>query len=268
MDLGIKNRVAFITGASAGIGLSTAEAFVKEGAKVVICGRNEQKLNDAKNQLKKTTGSEVDAYACDTSNFDQVEKTVNQIIKVYDKIDILINNAGKAQAGGVVDAKPEDWKSMIDVKIYSLINTCKLIAPVMKKNKWGRIVNMSSIGGIYPNPKLTISHGLSAAINNLTKSLSLDLAPYNIIANAIGIGAVRTKNWEENMLPKVRLTRKDLANLDNEVIIKKLGEELTPVGRFGKPIEIAQIACFLCSECNGFVTGSVIEASGGADKFM
>ena len=104
MDLGIKNRVAFITGASAGIGLSTAEAFVKEGAKVVICGRNEQKLNDAKNQLKKTTGSEVDAYACDTSNFDQVEKTVNQIITVYDNIDILLNNAGKAQAGGVVDA--------------------------------------------------------------------------------------------------------------------------------------------------------------------
>ena len=111
---------------------------------------------------------------------------------------------------------------MIDVKIYSLINTCKLIAPIMKKNKWGRIVNMSSIGGIYPNPKLTISHGLSAAINNLTRSLSLDLAPYNIIANAIGIGAVRTKNWEENMLPKVRQTRKDLANLDDEVIIKQL----------------------------------------------
>ena len=254
MDLGIKDKVAFITGASAGIGLSTAEAFVNEGAKVIICGRNQQKLDDAKKQIKQNTGAEVGSYACDTSK--------------YKKIDILINNAGKAQAGGVVDAKPEDWQSMIDVKIYSLINTCKLIAPIMKKNKWGRIVNMSSIGGIYPNPKLTISHGLSAAINNLTRSLSLDLAPYNIIANAIGIGAVRTKNWEENMLPKVRQTRKDLANLDDEVIIKQLGEELTPVGRFGKPIEIAQIACFLCSECNGFVTGSVIEASGGADKFM
>ena len=210
MDLGIKNKVAFITGASAGIGLSTAEAFVNEGAKVIICGRNQQKLDDAKKQIKQNTGVEVGSYSCDTSKFDQVEKTVNEIVKEYKKIDILINNAGKAQAGGVVDAKPEDWQSMIDVKIYSLINTCKLIAPIMKKNKWGRIVNMSSIGGIYPNPKLTISHGLSAAINNLTRSLSLDLAPYNIIANAIGIGAVRTKNWEENILPKVRQTRKDL----------------------------------------------------------
>ena len=268
MDLGIKNKVAFITGASSGIGLATAELFAKEGAKVIICGRNEVNLKKAKDEIKKSTGHEVDFFSCDTSKFDHVEKVVSKIVEKYKKIDILINNAGKAQAGGVVDAPDEAWKSMIDVKIYSLINTCKTIAPIMKKNNWGRIVNMSSIGGIYPNPKLTISHGLSAAINNLTKSLSLDLAPYNIIVNAIGIGAVRTKNWEENMLPKVRQTRKDLASLNDEEIIKSIGKEHTPVGRFGKPIEIAQIACFLCSECNGFVTGSVIEASGGADKFM
>jgi len=94
MDLGIKNKVAFITGASAGIGLSTAEAFVNEGAKVIICGRNQQKLDDAKKQIKKNTGAEVGSYACDTSKFDQVEKTVNEIVKEYKKIDILINNAG------------------------------------------------------------------------------------------------------------------------------------------------------------------------------
>ena len=268
MDLGLKDKIAFITGASSGIGLATAELFAKEGAKVIICGRNQSNLEKAKVEIKKITNTDVDYFSCDTSKFDQVEPVVKKITDKYERIDILINNAGKAQAGGVVDAPNEAWSSMIDVKIYSLINTCKIIAPIMKKNNWGRIVNMSSIGGIYPNPKLTISHGLSAAINNLTKSLSLDLAPYNIIVNAIGIGAVRTKNWEENMLPKVRQTRKDLASFKDDEIIKKIGKELTPVGRFGKPIEIAQIACFLCSECNGFVTGSVIEASGGADKFM
>ena len=268
MDLGLKDKIVFITGASSGIGLATAEIFANEEAKVIICGRNMSNLKKAKDEIKKITNRDVDYFSCDTSKFDQVESVVKKITDKHGKIDILINNAGKAQAGGVVDAPNEAWSSMIDVKIFSLINTCKIIAPIMKKNNWGRIVNMSSIGGIYPNPKLTISHGLSAAINNLTKSLSLDLAPYNIIVNAIGIGAVRTKNWEENMLPKVRQTRKDLASFKDEEIIKKIGKELTPVGRFGKPIEIAQIACFLCSECNGFVTGSVIEASGGADKFM
>ena len=113
MDLGLKNKVAFITGASSGIGLSTAEEFAKEGAKVIICGRNGQKLEEAKKQIKEVTGVEVDAFACDTSNFEQVEKTIHEIEKSYNKIDILVNNAGKAQAGGIVDARPEDWQSMI-----------------------------------------------------------------------------------------------------------------------------------------------------------
>ena len=268
MDLGLKNKVTFITGSSSGIGLATAKQFAHEGSKVIICGRNEEKLINAKKEILEITSSDVDYHICDTSKSEQVEKTVSKILSKHQKIDILVNNAEKAQAGGIIDASDDAWRSMIDIKIFSLINTCRAIAPIMKKNNWGRIVNMSSIGGIYPNPKLTISHGLSAAINNLTKSLSLDLASHNIIVNAIGIGAVRTINWEENMLPKVRETRQDLADLDNEEIIKIIGKEYTPVGRFGKPSEIAQIACFLSSECNGFVTGSVIEASGGADKFM
>lgn len=268
MKLGLNNKIAFITGASSGIGLATAEFFALEKAKVVICGRNLENLKIAKQKIQNCTGFEIDFFQCDTSIYEQVEYVVKEIYKKYNKIDILINNAGKAQAGGINETSHKDWKSMIDVKIYSLINTCKIISPIMKKNMWGRIVNVSSIGGIYPNPKLTISHGLSAAINNLTKSLALELAPFNILVNAIGVGAVRTKNWEENMLPKVRLTRKDLSDLNDEEIISKLGKELTPIGRFGKPLEIAQISAFLSSECNGFVTGSVIEASGGADRFM
>lgn len=268
MEFGLNNKVTFITGASAGIGLSTAQVFAIENAQVIICGRDLNNLREAKKTIKSLTGKDIDFFQCDTSEYDQVEIVVREICKKYGKIDILINNAGKAKAGGIIDSSHEDWKSMIDVKIFSLINTCKTICPIMKKNMWGRIINISSIGGTYPNPKLTISHGLSATINNLTKSLALELAPFNILVNAIGVGAVRTKNWEENMLPKVRSTRTDLANLSDEEIIKKIGKELTPVGRFGKPLEIAQISAFLSSECNGFVTGSIIEASGGADRFM
>ena len=91
MDLGLKDKIAFITGASAGIGLSTAEAFVNEGAKVIICGRNQQKLDEAKKQIKKNTGADVSSYTCDTSKFDQVEKTVNEIVKEYKKIDIALD---------------------------------------------------------------------------------------------------------------------------------------------------------------------------------
>ncbi len=127
---------------------------------------------------------------------------------------------------------------------------------------------MSSVGGIYPNPKLLVSHVLSAAINNLTRGLALEVAPHGILVNAIALGAIRTDNWEQNMIPKVRETRPDLAGLPDEDLVARVGAEYTPVGRFGLPQEIAAIAAFLVSERNGFVTGHTIEASGGAERFF
>jgi 3-oxoacyl-[acyl-carrier protein] reductase len=127
---------------------------------------------------------------------------------------------------------------------------------------------MSSIGGIYPNPKLFVSHVLSAAINNLTKSLALEVAKDGILVNAIGIGAVATDNWANNMLPAVRKNRLEMSSLNDDEVLARISAELTPVGRAGAPEEIAAIAAFLGSARNGFVTGDTIEASGGADRFM
>lgn len=138
----------------------------------------------------------------------------------------------------------------------------------MRINSWGRIVNISSIGGIYSNPKLLISHTLSAAINNFTKGLALEVAADGILVNAIGLGAVATPNWTSNMVPLVRRTREDLADLSERELVERLGKEKTPVGKFGQPENIADIAAFLASDRNRFVTGSTIEASGGADRFI
>jgi 3-oxoacyl-[acyl-carrier protein] reductase len=127
---------------------------------------------------------------------------------------------------------------------------------------------MSSIGGIYPNHKLLISHVLSAAINNLTKSLALEVAADGILVNAIGIGAVATDNWANNMIPALRHARPELAHLSDDEILSKISAERTPTGRAGDPRDIAAIAAFLASNRNRFVTGDTIEASGGADRFM
>jgi 3-oxoacyl-[acyl-carrier protein] reductase len=127
---------------------------------------------------------------------------------------------------------------------------------------------MSSIGGIYPNPKLFVSHVLSAAINNLTKSLAMEVAKDGILVNAIGIGAVATDNWTNNMVPAVRQARQEFSTLSDDEVIARISAELTPVGRAGTAQEIAAIAAFLSSDRNGFVTGDTIEASGGADRFM
>jgi 3-oxoacyl-[acyl-carrier protein] reductase len=157
---------------------------------------------------------------------------------------------------------------MTDIKLSAMRRLCKAAIPVMRAQRWGRIINISSIGGTYPNPKLFISHVISAAINNFTKSLAIEVAADGILVNAIGCGAIDTDNWANNMVLAIRRARPELASLSDEQVLAKITAELTPVGRAGSPREIAAIAAFLASDRNGFVTGDTIEASGGADRFM
>jgi 3-oxoacyl-[acyl-carrier protein] reductase len=268
MDLGISGRVAVITGASAGIGFAVAEELLANGSAVVIAAREPSRLRNAEAELRKWPGANVASIAVDISTADAASRIVETTISAFGSLDILVNNAGRAHAGGLMSSTEDDWEEMTSVKLTSMRRLCKAAIPHMRKRRWGRIVNMSSIGGIYPNPKLFVSHVLSAAINNLTKSLALEVAGDGILVNAIGIGAVATDNWANNMVPAVRRTRPELSALSDEEVLARISAELTPVGRAGKATEIAAIAAFLSSERNGFVTGDTIEASGGADRFM
>ncbi|MCX7306587.1 MAG: SDR family oxidoreductase [Afipia sp.] len=266
MDLEMTGRVAIVTGASAGIGYAVAKELQENGARVVIVARDRTRLDAAEDFLK--NGGEVLSIACDVTEQKASQQIVEKTIDKFGQIDILINNAGRAHAGGLMQSSDEDWSSMTDVKITAMRRLCKATIPDMRKRRWGRIVNMSSIGGIYPNPKLMISHVLSAAINNLTKSLALEIAGDGILVNAIGIGAVATDNWANNMIPALRRARPEFASLSDDEVLAKVSAERTPIGRAGDPREIAAIAAFLSSNRNGFVTGDTIEASGGADRFM
>jgi 3-oxoacyl-[acyl-carrier protein] reductase len=268
MNLGISGRVAIVTGASSGIGFAIAEELLTNGASVVIAALAGSTLKDAEAELRKHPGAKVASIAIDVSAPEAASRIVDTAITVFSSLDILVNNAGRAHAGGLMSSSDEDWDEMTSVKLTSMRRLCKEAIPHMRKQRWGRIVNMSSIGGIYPNPKLFVSHVLSAAINNLTKSLALEVAGDGILVNAIGIGAVETPNWAKNMIPALRRTRPEFHSLSDEDVIAQVSKELTPIGRAGKPAEIAAIAAFLCSDRNGFVTGDTIEASGGADRFM
>ncbi|WP_440984022.1 SDR family NAD(P)-dependent oxidoreductase [Shinella sumterensis] len=271
MNLEIEGKAAIITGASAGIGFAVAEELLANGARVLIVARDKERLADATRKLASKVDSrsnDVVALAADVSGPEAAGMIVDHAIKAFGGIDILVNNAGRAHAGGLMASTEEDWQEMTAVKLTSMRRLCKAAIPHMQKAKWGRIVNMSSIGGIYPNPKLFVSHVLSGAINNLTKSLALEVAKDGILVNAIGIGAVATDNWANNMVPAVRRSRPEFAKLSDDDIIARISAECTPVGRAGSAREIAAIAAFLSSGRNGFVTGDTIEASGGADRFM
>jgi len=268
MDLGIAGRVAIVTGASAGIGYAVADELLANGASVLVVARNEVRLNQAAEKLLGRKGAKVASLAADVAKPESAELIVGKSIEAFGGLHILVNNAGRAHAGGLMTSSEEDWEEMTGVKLTSMRRMCKAAIPHMQKAGWGRIVNMSSIGGIYPNPKLFVSHVLSAAINNLTKSLAMEVAKDGILVNAIGIGAVATDNWANNMVPAVRRARQEFSTLSDNEVIARISAELTPVGRAGTAQEIAAIAAFLSSDRNGFVTGDTIEASGGADRFM
>ncbi|MGX9424081.1 MULTISPECIES: SDR family NAD(P)-dependent oxidoreductase [Bradyrhizobium] len=268
MDLGIAGRVAIVTGASAGIGYAVADELLANGASVLVVARNQARLNQAAEKLLGRKGAKVASLAADVAKPGSVELIVGKSIEAFGGLHILVNNAGRAHAGGLMNSSEEDWEEMTGVKLTSMRRMCKAAIPHMQKAGWGRIVNMSSIGGIYPNPKLFVSHVLSAAINNLTKSLAMEVAKDGILVNAIGIGAVATDNWANNMVPAVRRARQEFSTLSDDEVIARISAERTPVGRAGTAQEIAAIAAFLSSDRNGFVTGDTIEASGGADRFM
>lgn len=268
MDLEIASRVAVVTGASAGIGFAVAQELVSNGAAVVLVARGAPRLGDAEAELRKRPGAKVTSIAVDVAAPEAAARIVDAAVAAFSAVDIVVNNAGRAHTGGLMAATEADWEDMTAVKLTALRRLCRAAIPHMRRQRWGRIVNMSSIGGIYPNPKLLVSHVLSAAINNFTRSLALEVASDGILVNAIGIGAVATDNWANNMIPALRRTRPEFRSLSDAEVIARIASELTPIGRPGKPSEIAAIAAFLCSDRNGFITGDTIEASGGADRFM
>ncbi len=268
MDLMIKDKVAIVTGASAGIGEAVARELAANGAKLVITAFTASKLAAVADSLRRDYDAQVVDIPMDITAEDSAERLVRAALDRYGGLDIVVNNAGRAHPGGLMENDVENWRDMEELKLHAMVRLNREAIPVMQEHGWGRIINMSSIGGIFPNPKLLVSHSISAAINTLTRGLALEVAKDGILVNAIGIGAIRTRNWEQNMIPKVRETRPDLADLPDEELLAHVGHDYTPVGRLGTPEEIGAIAAFLCSERNGFVTGSTIEASGGADRFF
>jgi len=268
MDLGITGRIAIVTGASAGIDFAVAEELVANGASVIIATRDAGRLQKAEVELRERYGADVTSLAVDVATPEAASRIVETAIATFGALDILVNNAERAHAGGLMSSTENDWEEMTAVKLTSMRRLCKAAIPHMRDRGWGRIVNMTSIGAFYPNPMLFVSHVRSAAISNLTRSLALEVAVDGILVNTIGTGAVATENWGTNMVPEVRRTRPEFAALSDDEVLARISAERTPVGRAGKASEIAAIAAFLASHRNGCVAGDTIEASGGADRFM
>jgi 3-oxoacyl-[acyl-carrier protein] reductase len=261
MDLGIKGRVAIVTGGTRGIGRETARLFLKEGVKVALCSRHEAEAKQAAEELAAETGGEVAGFQCDTSNEADIDRFVKAVVDRFGGVDILHNNAGTMYSGRFEALTDEGLKKQLDTKLFGFMRLIRRVHPLMQRKKWGRIVNMIGGAGKEPDPYMFGSGITNSALLNVTKSLSTEFAEDNILVNAVCPGWVDTKLWRVN----ADGLQKELGVASEEEARRQAAKK-NALGRFGKPEELANAIVFLCSERASYITGVSLNLDGGRLK--
>lgn len=239
----LKDKVALITGGSRGIGKAIAEAYVKNGCNVIInYSNNEQKANETIEYLK-SFNTKVLALKSDVSDYNEVKKMFNIINKEFGKLDILVNNAGIMKNSMIMMTTQENWNETINVNLTGTFNCLQLASKVMMKNKYGKIINISSIIGTNGNHGCVPYSSSKAGIIGMTKSAAKELGRFSINVNAIAPGIINT----------------DLTDKENkDEIIKNIS-----LGKIGEPEDVAKVALFLASDLSDYVNGQIIGVDGG-----
>ena len=239
-------QIAFITGATRGIGKQIAITLAKEGYNIAINYRKEnEELKETKEQIE-SNNVECLAVQGDVSNFEDTEKMVKQIIEKYGKIDVLVNNAGITKDMLLMRMKKEDFENVIDVNLVGTFNITKNVIPYMMKQKSGRIINISSVVGVSGNAGQTNYSASKAGIIGFTKSLAKEVGSRNILVNAVAPGFIETQMTE---------------NLKEEM--KQEISKTIPLKRMGKAEDVANVVKFLASPDSSYITGQVINIDGG-----
>jgi len=252
--MSLEGRVAIITGGSLGIGKSTAHLFAKEGAKVVISGRNEDSLKKAIDEAEEVAG-EIGYVVSDVSKEVDCKNLVEYTKNKYGKIDILFNNAGVLPLGVTHETSIEDWDYAFDINVKGSFMMAKYVIPHMIEQGGGTIINNASILGLKAIPGAAAYNSTKGAIVQFTRSMALEYADKGIRVNCICPGTIWT--------PMVETFLKD-SPPEVEQFLKQLQPAANHLGRFGNPDEIAHSVKFLCdSENVGFMTGSMLSVDGG-----
>lgn len=243
----LKDRVAIITGSARGIGKAIALTFLREGAKVAIIDLDKERLEILKKEIKKENKEAMTIF-CDITKSSEANEMVSQVQICFGRIDILVNNAGIIRRGTIETVTEEDWDRVIAVNLKGTFNCCKAVVEIMKQQGYGKIVNISSIAGKMGDITSAPGYGPSkAGVDALTKTLARQLARYGINANAVSPHAIETEmsaQWSEERRKEI------IASI--------------PLGRLGKPEDVAEAVLFLASDEASFITGEILDVNGGA----
>ena len=263
MDLGIKGKSAIVTGGSRGIGRETARQFLEEGVRVTICGRNPETLARTRDELAEATGGEVQGIVADTMNEADIVRLIDTAKQRHGTVDILVNNAGQMYSGRFAALTDEGLREQFETKIFGFMRMIRLVYPMMKAQRWGRIVNLIGGAGKEPDPYMFGSGITNSGLLNITKSLSTEFGADNVLVNAVCPGWVDTNLWRRN----AEGLAQDLG-VKSEEETRRLAARKNSLNRFGKPEELANAIVFLCSERSSYITGVSLNLDGGRLKSL
>jgi 3-oxoacyl-[acyl-carrier protein] reductase len=257
MDLGIKDRVALVAAASKGIGFAAARELAREGARVFLCSRHGARASEAAQQIHNETGATVAGIGADVTDNQSVESFVNLVRERAGRIDILVNNAGGPPSTTFADTDLEMFRKAFELNALSAIRLAKLVLPGMQSQKWGRIVNITSVSVKQPIDGLLLSNTVRAGLTGWAKTVSTEVAADNVTVNNIAPGYTLTERQEELAAARAKATgkRKD------EMI--GMWAAQVPMRRLASPEEIAAAVAFLASERASYITGVTLQVDGG-----
>jgi NAD(P)-dependent dehydrogenase (short-subunit alcohol dehydrogenase family) len=263
MDTSLIGRTALVTGGSLGIGLASAEAFYRAGARVAITARRADVLDQAcaaLAQCEAPAEAAVRSFTCDVSNPEQLREMFAAVTAEFGGVDILVNNAGHAAAKPFVDLTDEDWYADIDLKLMAAVRLTRLVWPHMQSQSWGRIINLLNVFAKTPDARTAPTSVTRAAGMALTKVLAGEGAPHNILVNAMLIGSIRS----DQIARRYEQLQPDQSF---EEFVAAAGVRL-PMGRMGEPEEAANLALFLASPAGSYITGCAINMDGGLSRVV
>ena len=257
MELGLTNKIAVVGASSKGLGKAIALGLAYEGARVTICARDNEVLEQTADEIREKTETDVLAVPTDVSQPNQVENLINRTISHFGGIDILVNNAGGPRAGRFDDLSAEDYQNAVNLNLMSTINLSKAVVPWMRKQGGGRIINLTSVSVKQPVDGLMLSNMARTGVIGFAKTLATELAPDKILVNNVCPGIIFT-----DRIKQLASVRAEESGITYDQALENMTANI-PLGRIGDPEEFANLVVFLASEKSSYITGTTIQVDGG-----